>query len=130
VLTHEALAGFEDLTFHDQESVCKALAWLLGKVKGQDAERLDYPIRLAKERTGTVLREEPLIHVGTCHSFKGSEADTVFVYPDLSTAGAIEWQSNRDSILRLFYVAITRAREELVLCDPAAGLNVLQALVA
>ena len=49
---------------------------------------------------------------------KGGEADVVFVFPDVSTSGAEEMESTegRDAAIRLGYVAMTRAREELVLC--------------
>ncbi len=69
-----------------------------------------------------VLDREPRLHVGTIHSFKGAEADVVFLFPDVSTQA---WEAyhrssvGRDAINRLFYVGMTRARETLVLCQPA-----------
>ena len=55
------------------------------------------------------------------NSVKGGEADVVFLFPDLSMAGSREWDNRdtRPSILRLFYVGMTRARETLVLCSPS-----------
>ena len=53
---------------------------------------------------------------------KGGEADVVFVFPDISWQADKEFydsEDGRDSILRVFYVAMTRAYEELVLCTPA-----------
>ena len=61
------------------------------------------------------------------NSFKGSEADVTFVCPDLSLAGAREWDSPgevRDSVIRQFYVAMTRARETLVICEPSSRMHV------
>ena len=65
---------------------------------------------------------EPWIIVGTIHSVKGGEADDVVLFPDLSPAGYSEYMSteNRDRILRLFYVGMTRARDRLVLCERSA----------
>ena len=68
--------------------------------------------------SGAELKREPKITLGTIHSVKGGECDTVFVFPDLSLAGYAEWNRDRDSITRLFYVALTRASKRVVLCGP------------
>ncbi|HUX78338.1 MAG TPA: ATP-binding domain-containing protein, partial [Alphaproteobacteria bacterium] len=65
----------------------------------------------------------PPITIGTIHSVKGGEADVVYLYPDISVAAATErmigaGQESEDSLLRLFYVGMTRAYEELVLMSP------------
>ena len=43
----------------------------------------------------------------------------MIVYPDLSPSGYRAWMlpEARDSVVRLFYVAVTRAREKLVICQ-------------
>lgn len=61
------------------------------------------------------LLDEPRLTVGTVHSVKGAEADTVLVAPNLSYAAYEEWGARPDDIHRLFYVATTRARDRLVL---------------
>lgn len=71
--------------------------------------------------------EWPGIVLGTIHSVKGGEADRVYVFPDLSNAGFDGWLApgwQHDAIARQFYVAFTRAREELVLCDPSGAFAV------
>ncbi len=58
---------------------------------------------------------------------KGGQADVVYAFPDLSQAGWQEWCSSgegRDAIFRLFYVAMTRSRESLVLCPQSTPLAV------
>lgn len=100
------------------------LSWFRQHLMPSKREGLAYPIRVAEARGGHALREQPRVIVGTTHSVKGGEADVVFLFPDLSPAGAEEWQSggaHRDAIRRLFYVGATRARETLVLCSPAAA---------
>lgn len=64
--------------------------------------------------------EKPRVFVGTIHSFKGSEADNVFVFPDLSPTAArgMGRVENRDAIVRAGYVAMTRTRQRLFLCEP------------
>jgi superfamily I DNA/RNA helicase len=74
---------------------------------------------VAKHGLETAARE-PKLQVGTVHSYKGGEADVVFLFPDLSPRGWKEWSSpgeGRDELVRLGYVAMTRARHRLVLCQ-------------
>lgn len=69
----------------------------------------------------------PGIIVGTVHSVKGGEADCVYVFPDLSRQGFDGWLdrgARHDAVARTFYVAFTRARHELVLCQPSSAYNV------
>lgn len=103
-----------------------AVGWWLDRVTGSRRRAAEYPARVAMERGTATLLEEPLIHVGTIHSFKGAEADAVLVVPDLSPAGAKEWRSGtaRDSVVRQFYVAVTRCRRELAVCAPCERVAV------
>ena len=58
--------------------------------------------------------------VGTIHSVKRGQADVVYLFPDLNRAGLATYERpgrDRDSILRLFYVSATRAREMLYICQ-------------
>jgi ATP-dependent exoDNAse (exonuclease V) beta subunit len=76
-----------------------------------------YPLKVV-ERYGRSA-DTPLITVGTIHSVKGAEADVVIISPDLSQSGMQEYvgrPDTRDGVMRLFYVALTRAREGVVLC--------------
>ena len=85
-----------------------------------------YPIHLGRTRGLQALTEEPRLFVGTTHAFKGAEADAVFIFPDLSPAGYQEYnhRTMRDNIIRLFYVALTRARESVFLCRAATPRSV------
>lgn len=114
----EALVDLWDSAFGGQ--VDSLLTWWgdrLMRVKRGPAE---YPLRIARERSTTALTETPKCYVGTIHSFKGGEADTVIVFPDLSPNGDREWGAGpgpwRDAIARLGYVAMTRARSKLIIC--------------
>jgi hypothetical protein len=79
----------------------------------------NYTLRVVRQFGPEV---EPWIIVGTIHSVKGGEADDVVLFPDLSPAGYSEYMSseNRDRILRLFYVGMTRAKDRLVMCERSA----------
>lgn len=61
---------------------------------------------------------EPRLIIGTIHSVKGGEADNVYLIPDLSPSGFMEYTGSKsDRVYRLFYVGITRARKNLYLCQ-------------
>lgn len=88
---------------------------------------LEYPVTVAKKRGKDALRAEPRVIVSTVHGIKGGEADVVYVFPDLSLAGFSKWEfgtEDRDAVRRLFYVAFTRAKESLILCDPSGRNSV------
>ena len=73
------------------------------------------------------LKKKPQITIGTVHSVKGGESDVVYVLPDLSLASMQQWSQygpDRDAIVRLFYVAMTRAKESLILTAPATSFYV------
>ena len=62
--------------------------------------------------------KNPRIKVSTIHSMKGGEADNVLVIPDLSYAADREYQKNPSTEHRVFYVAVTRARQSLHIMEP------------
>ena len=86
-----------------------------------------FPLAIARNRGPQALETLPQIVVGTIHSAKGSEADVIYLFPDVSRAGMSEWTGShvqQASVFRLFYVAMTRAREKLVICNPATRAHV------
>jgi DNA helicase-2/ATP-dependent DNA helicase PcrA len=98
------------------------LDWLAHRLQGETGERMKYPVRIAQALGPKAVLSKPQVVVGTIHSVKGAEADVVIVFPDLSVLGKAEWDEEgprRDSVLRMFYVAMTRAREGLVLAGPS-----------
>lgn len=81
----------------------------------------DYVARVVAAHGADALVQEPLIHPSTIHACKGGEADHVFLFPDLSHAAMDAWLDGgegRASIVRTFYVGITRTREVLHICEP------------
>ena len=65
---------------------------------------------------------EPMLHLSTVHQAKGLEWKVVFViwlaegmFPSSRSLGEAE---SDEEERRLFYVAVTRAKDELVLCAP------------
>jgi len=49
----------------------------------------------------------------------------MYLFPDVSRSGAcqLETRANRLEVKRQFYVAMSRAKETLVVCSPASYLN-------
>jgi len=65
---------------------------------------------------------EPTLHLSTVHQAKGLEWKVVFViwvsegmFP---SSRSLEESGNDEEERRLFYVAVTRAKDELILCSP------------
>jgi DNA helicase-2/ATP-dependent DNA helicase PcrA len=112
------------------------LAWYEAHLLESWRKRMEFPLRVARREGLEALRETPRVIVGTVHSVKGGEADSVYVMPDLSQAAyhgppgqaaARGWASGgeaRHPTVRQFYVAFTRARHRLTLCGAATGMEV------
>lgn len=86
-------------------------------------DKMTKPMRLAlrvvdQTGSGAQLQRQPNIIVGTIHSIKGGQCDTAILFPDLSGVGYNQLAHDPDSVLRLFYVGLTRARKRVVLCGP------------
>lgn len=66
-------------------------------------------------RRGEKFNAIPRIKLSTIHGTKGGEADNVVVFTDLTTAALNEMG---DDMHRVFYVAVTRTRENLYIVEP------------
>lgn len=70
------------------------------------------------EQAGEDLLKQPRIQFGTIHGAKGAEADNVVICPDLSYKAFREMQDNPEDEARVFYVGVTRAKENLYILTP------------
>lgn len=96
--------------------------WLARALLAAKAKTALYPIEVARAHGPHAIAQRPRLVVGTIHSVKGATADIVYVAPDISGAGAknaAESPGGRDELIRLFYVAMTRAYRELRLLQAA-----------
>jgi superfamily I DNA/RNA helicase len=103
------------------------LDWWRTRVTADVSERVKYPADIAARRGPAALLETPQVVVGTIHSVKGGQADVVYLFPDLSQAGDAQYAHGgvpRDTVIRLFYVGLTRARETLYICQRESGMAV------
>jgi DNA helicase-2/ATP-dependent DNA helicase PcrA len=80
------------------------------------------PPAAAGDLAGAPLRDEDYLVLSTVHSAKGMEWDTVFVLNVVDGSFPSEFSTGKAELVdeerRLLYVAMTRARNELVLCAP------------
>lgn len=71
-------------------------------------------------RAGQKLNDTPRITVSTIHKVKGGECDNVAILPDMSYATYQD--AHLDTEHRVWYVGVTRAKENLFLLDPVTDL--------
>jgi len=101
--------------------------WWAARVRTEVHSRIQFAAQIAKREGPQRLVKPPQVVVGTTHSVKGGQADVVYLFPDLSRAGDVNYQRSgpsRDSVIRLFYVGITRARETLYICQRQTAMAV------
>jgi hypothetical protein len=97
-----------------------SLEWLTTRLLADKARGMAYPIRIVERFGREALARDPRIFIGTCHSVKGAEADTVVLSTALSRrfAEARAWGGeSADGVERMLYVGATRARERLIVTD-------------
>ncbi|HRL14286.1 MAG TPA: ATP-binding domain-containing protein [Aggregatilineales bacterium] len=119
IFTLNALEALLDAFGGSKEDL---LEWWLERLPDQFRKRAAFPAAAVRRHGLDALVEQPPVVVGTIHSVKGGEAEVVFLFPDLSPQGAMAYRApgvHRDSVVRQFYVGMTRAREVLYICPPA-----------
>ena len=115
------LPGIEDndiLTFDnlkDQGLLAnKDMIWSQAMNKLPDTDRAYVTALL---RRGEKFNGIPRITASTIHGSKGGEADNVVLFTDLSPAADTQFQRHPDDTHRIFYVAVTRAKQNLYIVD-------------
>ncbi len=68
-------------------------------------------------RRGEKFNAAPRITISTIHGSKGGEADNVVLFTDLSPAASSEMQNRPDDMHRVFYVGVTRAKQNLYIVE-------------
>lgn len=95
--------------------------WWRHHVLEEYVRDVDFAARVVRARGLGELSQQPRLTIGTIHSVKGGQADTVYLLPDLTNrwmSDMLSGGARRDALLRLFYVASTRTSDELFLCAP------------
>lgn len=90
-----------------------------GRTDDWDPEKLDFARYCYSKGT---FYMDPKVNISTIHTVKGDEADVVVLMSDISKAVASQLDVDEDSEHRVFYVAVTRAKEKLILIQPQTRL--------
>ena len=119
VILGAMIAAMEEDAF--DKSMSMDLAWLLNEITPSKKKSFEFPSRIYTEYGNDGPEIASLCTIGTVHSVKGGEADCTVVFPDLSLRAAQHYVTRHgeqfDQILRQFYVAVTRTRDTLILCQ-------------
>jgi superfamily I DNA/RNA helicase len=68
-------------------------------------------------RRGEKFNAEPRITISTIHGSKGGESENVVIFTDLSPSADDAMSGGNDDLHRVFYVAVTRAKENLFIVE-------------
>lgn len=109
------------------------MEWLQDNLLSNWKKSGDYVFRVAKQGSFW-LTYEPFMRIGTIHSVKGGEADVVILFPDVSPQAMnnptiiqgkdYKEEPPQNALIRLFYVGMTRAKEQLIIASPASNFCV------
>ena len=67
------------------------------------------------------LRARPRVRLSTIHASKGGEADHVVLLTEMAKRSYREMEINPDAEARVWYTAVTRARERLTIVAPSTA---------
>ena len=100
---------------HDKYGLVTKKPWqeALTKITPEEAEYFEAAIR-----RGEKIGNEPRIKISTIHGAKGGEAENVVLMTDMAERTWREYQESPDDEHRCWYVAVTRAKERLILLSP------------
>lgn len=116
LLTDNIFTEFESINNKD---IADRLTWFIDHIDKKYKKRFEYSYQVLMGKYSK-LNE---ITIGTIHSAKGREAEVVFVCPDKSPAMEAGSVFDKGSIIREFYVAMTRASQKLYFCTPTRHGN-------
>ena len=105
-----------------QPALDRDLDWLMGNLTAVKKKMIEYPAKLYKQKGPQTLLSDPNIFIVTIHSFKGAQAQNVYLFPDISWASAkasSEDYSEYENLCRLFYTGVTRTEETLYIFESA-----------
>ncbi len=83
---------------------------IYGKLSDVKEGQIKYILSVLKNNGFEAIGRKPNLSIGTLHSVKGKEADTVIIDPVFCKTVGIGYEDNPEPEHRLAYVGITRAR--------------------
>ena len=109
---NDDLLSWDDLAKTHGLLLEKDIPWMDALDRIPDADRAYVSAVL---RRGEKLNAIPRIKLSTIHATKGGEAENVVLVTDLTFAAM---ENDDDELHRLFYVAVTRTKKNLILIEP------------
>lgn len=113
----KANTAVSELIRHDAQLTADNWAVYLHKLP-----KLDYLQRAAAFGDGLVTLLKPHVMLRSIHASKGREAHTVIIDPEMARKTYDAYMRAPDDEHRVWYVAVTRARERLYLLAPESAL--------
>lgn len=113
-LADDQLIGLEELIADHGLLADVSMIWSTAMDKLPDTDRAYITALL---RRGEKFNGIPRITASTIHGSKGGEADNVVLFTDISPAADEEMKINPDDMHRVFYVGITRTKQNLYIVD-------------
>lgn len=99
----------------EKHGLCVSTPWHQALDKLSATEREYY---LSAEEKGQKFDQPPRIRISTIHGAKGAEADNVVIQTDMAQRTHREMQIESDDEHRVWYVAVTRAKNKLIILTP------------
>lgn len=115
-----------DESQHTLQDLRDKYGLLTDKIWHEALDRIPWQEReyfLSALRSGEKLLKEPRIKINTIHGVKGGEADNVVIMTDMAQRTYAEYQENEDDEHRVWYVAVTRARQKLFIVTPRTNMS-------
>lgn len=100
-----------------EEADSNPVGWYVARLNASRQKPFEFPSLIVERQGVKGLTERPKIIVGTIHSVKGGEAESVFVFPDLSPQAFASHERNPAPTWRQYYVALTRASSKMFICE-------------
>lgn len=114
-LEDQDLVGLDELTTAHGLLANRDMIWSEAMDRLPETDRAYITALL---RRGEKFNATPRITASTIHGSKGGEADNVVLFTDLSPAADEQMILNPDDMHRVFYVGVTRTKENLFIVDP------------
>lgn len=108
------LLTYDELVQNHGMLVSTNLIWSEALDKLPDTDRAYITALL---RRGEKFNGIPRISASTIHGSKGGEADNVVLFTDISPAADEDMRINPDDMHRVFYVGVTRAKQNLYIVE-------------
>ena len=118
----KTMSGADDSNLFNMADLQKEWGLMVGEeLIWRDAlDRLPEESRVyitAMLRRGEKFNAEPRITLSTIHGSKGGESENVVVFTDLSPSADDAMSGGNDDLHRVFYVAVTRAKDNLFIVE-------------